>query len=330
MESIMRTTEPVVDVIILSWGRIPDTCAAIDSALRQKGVGIRVIVVDQGTAAAELGLLKAHVEGRQQVTLVCNDENRGVPGGRNQASALGTGDFIVALDNDAEFASDDEVAIATGMMNDDETIAVLAFRILLYSTDGDDKSSWPFPLPIADYAATRFDTARFVGAGHMLRRSSFEACGCYDDTLIFLHEEVDLSYRLLNLGKRAVYEPSVRIRHKVSTENRVSWTGNRYYFHVRNTIYIAAKYNFSPLSGLLSIWIALQSGVKSGYVKGTLRGLLHGLLLVSKGLRQRWFDKRVRLTSEAKDRIKQTSPTRNMSLLQKFIYRTMPRLRSTR
>lgn len=320
----MNPTKTSVDIVILSWGRIPDTCLAIDSALAQTGVAIRVLVVDQGTAAEELAVLKAHVACNDRVTLVCNIQNRGVPGGRNQASALGTAPYIVALDNDAEFASEDEVARAVEAMEIDRSIGALAFRIVLFSTGQDDKSSWPYPIPMANNAGRRFTTARFVGAGHMLRRSTFEDVGVYDDRLIFLHEEVDLSYRLINSGFKIVYEPSVRVRHKVGQENRVSWNGKRYYFHIRNTIYMAAKYNFSAAASLFNVAVAVMRGLRSGYVKGTLEGLAYGLALVPKGLRQRWFDPRVRLSADARARIKATSPTRDMSLMQKIRHRIAP------
>lgn len=324
----MKPSEISVDIVVLSWGRIPDTCLAIDSALAQKGVTVRVVVIDQGSSAEDLAVLKSHVADKDRVTLVCNDRNLGVPGGRNQGTALGSAPYIVALDNDAEFASEDEVARAVGVMQSDASIAALAFRIVLFSNGQDDRSSWPYSISMEENAGRRFATARFVGAGHMLKRSVFESVGCYDEKLIFLHEEVDLSYRLMNSGSRIVYEPSVRVRHKVGQENRVSWSGKRYYFHIRNTIYMAAKYNFSPVSSTLNAGVAILRGLRSGYVKGTLQGILFGLALVPTGLRQRWFDRRVRMSAESRTRIKATSPTSTMSLTQKIRYRLAPGARS--
>lgn len=326
----MSNIETVVDIVILSWGRIPETCAAIDSALSQKGITPHVIIIDQGTPDNELAVLKTHVDGNSQVTLVCNHENRGVPGGRNQGSALGSAPFIVSLDNDAEFASDDEVARAVQAMQAEPNIAGLAFRIVLFSNGDDDKSSWPYPLSMQDHADRRFTTARFVGAGHMLRRASFDAVNGYDETLIFLHEEVDLSYRLINAGGTVVYDPTIRVRHKVSAENRVSWTDKRYYFHIRNTIYMTSKFNFPIASSTLNATVAVVRGLRSGYLKGTLEGLGAGVKLLPKGFKQRWFDGQVRLSREAKNYIKLTSATRNMTFFQKVRYRLTPLMKAAR
>ncbi|MEL6280811.1 MAG: glycosyltransferase family 2 protein, partial [Pseudomonadota bacterium] len=60
-----------VDVIILSWDRIDDTICAIESALGQTGVDIKVQVVDQGTAASELARLKAFCAADPRVELRC-------------------------------------------------------------------------------------------------------------------------------------------------------------------------------------------------------------------------------------------------------------------
>ena len=43
-----------VDIIILSWDRIDDTIAAVQSALDQEGVDVNVQIVDQGTRQEDL------------------------------------------------------------------------------------------------------------------------------------------------------------------------------------------------------------------------------------------------------------------------------------
>ena len=187
---------PAVDVIILAWGRIDDTCAAIDSALGQRGVEVRLIVVDQGTEESEFGRLATFCSERQGVVLIRNEENAGVPGGRNQGAAEGVAPFIVSLDNDAEFATPDELARAVGRFIAVPRLGALGFRIRLFSQDADDASSWSYPKPLSA-ASTPFLAERFVGAGHMIRRTAFEAAGGYDPTLVFMHEESELAYKCL-------------------------------------------------------------------------------------------------------------------------------------
>lgn len=275
---------PAVDIVILSWGRIDETCAAIDSALAQEGVTPRVIVIDQGSKPDEIAQLEVHCAGRETVTLIKNSTNAGVPGGRHQGAELGSAPYLVFLDNDAEFATPGELARAVAEFERDGKLGALAFRIRLFAAEGDDASSWTYPHPVGTFAARRFVADRFVGAGHMIRRSAYDAAGGYDPRFVFMHEEMDLAYRIINAGYSIVYEPSVAIRHKVSADRRVTWSGDRYYYHLRNRIYIAAKYNFSFFSSALDIAVVAARGLRAGYVKPVLRGLAGGAATIPAGL----------------------------------------------
>ncbi|GAL18231.1 glycosyl transferase family 2 [Vibrio maritimus] len=115
------------DIIILSWDRLEETIAAIESSLAQKGVKLSVIVVDQGSKPETIEALRTYCNEHHQITLVCNQDNKGVPGGRNQASALGASEFIVSLDNDAEFVDEFQVAKACELMAEREDLGALAF-----------------------------------------------------------------------------------------------------------------------------------------------------------------------------------------------------------
>lgn len=312
---------PNVDVVILSWGRVTDTCAAIDSALGQQQVSTHVFVIDQGTEAAELERLKTFCADKRDVTLVCNGRNLGVPGGRNQGAALGASRYITSLDNDAEYASPFELYKAVTQFERDSELGILAFRIRLFSEEADDRSSWSYLKSIDKSAGTRFLADRFVGAGHMIRRSGFDAVGGYDDRLIFLHEEFDLSYKFISLGFKIIYDPSVAIRHKVSAERRVSWSGDRYYYNIRNKIYMASKFNLNIASNALDLFMEILSGIKKGYLRGVLRGIGGGIALIPTGLRLRWTDPKVHLSPRAKEYIRTALGVSGMSFQDRAVRR---------
>jgi GT2 family glycosyltransferase len=255
-----------VDVIILALDRAEETVAAIASARAQEGVRKHVWIADQGSRPEALGVLARAVEGATDATLVRLDRNHGVAGGRNRATALGHGHAVFALDNDAEFATPHTLARAVAALEADPGIAAIACRILVYSTGQDDLSSWGYPTPLLARAAESFDVVTYVGAGHCLRRASFEAAGGYDDALFFAWEEYDFALRAINMGRRIRYRGDIVVRHKVSPEARVGWTGNRWFHFVRNRLYIAMKHGASPVS-LLPRFLAYQ-------VKGARNGVL--------------------------------------------------------
>src|SRR4029450_3933209 len=103
---------PEIDIIILSMDRSDDTIAAIESALAQRRVHQKIWVVDQGSSSETIERLQRHVASKPSVHLEITGRNLGIPGGRNRATQLGRAPYVVALDNDAEFCSENEGAIA--------------------------------------------------------------------------------------------------------------------------------------------------------------------------------------------------------------------------
>lgn len=230
-----------VDTIILSWNRIPETIDAIDSALSQKGVRQAIYVVDQGSAPDRLAELEAHIQRHPNVFLKKLDCNIGVPAGRNLATAMGSAPIVVALDNDAVFADEDTLLQIVHRMRGDPALGALGFRVLNYYTGEDDRTSWGYSDWDWPRREQEFPTANYVGAGHALRREAFERAGGYEERLFFAWEELELGLKLLNLGYKMRYVGSICVRHKVTPEARVCWDKGRYYYTVRNRIYLYLK-----------------------------------------------------------------------------------------
>lgn len=254
------------DVVILALDRAPETIEAIASARAQRGISRHVWIADQGSRPDNLAALAAAVEGAADATLVRLDRNWGVAGGRNRATALGTGRMVFALDNDAEFATPDTLAEAGAALDAEPDLAAVACRILVHATGAEDLSSWGYPPALLPRVADSFDTVTFVGAGHAIRRADFARAGGYDDALFFCWEEYDFALRAINLGQRIRYRGDIAVRHKVSGEQRVSWSGTRWFHFVRNRLYIALKFGAHP-AALLPRFLGYQ-------VKGTRNGVL--------------------------------------------------------
>lgn len=275
------------DVVILALDRAEETLAAIRSALAQTGVSRHLFVVDQGSQPDVLAQLAALIAGRDDATLVTLDRNYGVAGGRNRGSALGHGRIIFGLDNDAEFADGTTLARAVAALDSDPALAAIGCRIVLPAAGADDLSSWGYPVRLLPRAAETFDAITFVGAGHAIRRAAWVACGGYDDALHFCWEEFDFCLRAIEQGWHIRYRGDIVVRHKVSAERRVVWSGTRWFHFVRNRLYIARKWSGGWLPLLPRYLFYLIKGARNGLLSQTLRALPAAIRLSSGAVSER-------------------------------------------
>ncbi len=310
---------PVVqaDVIILSWNRVDDTIAAITSAAEQIGVEKRILVVDQGSDPSNLARLESYLADVPEARLKKLGANAGVAGGRNIASAMGHAPYIIALDSDAVFADPHALARAVAYLDAHPALCAIGFRIDNYFTGDTDWTSWDYPGAHSPHQG--FATTRFIGAGHAIRRKTFESVGGYDERLFFCGEELDLCYRMLNTGERIEYVPTVAIRHKVSPEHRVYWGKGRFFFTVRNNLYTAYKFGASPWRLGLSGAAFLAKGFRNGFPGEAVRAFSHARKM-ARAFRVSRDDKRpYQLSRETWRYILHCEPTRRDGIYTKIV-----------
>ena len=261
------------DVVILALDRAEDTVAAIRSALAQTAVTRHVWVIDQGSRPQNLAVLRRTVAGRPDASLVVMGRNYGVAGGRNRGTALGHGRVIVGLDNDAEFATPDTVARLVAALDAEPDIAAIGCRIVTFATGADDLSSWGYASRLLPRAGENFDTTTFVGAGHAIRRAAWQDAGGYDEALFFCWEELDFCARARARGWRVRYRGDIAIRHKVSAEQRVAWSGTRWFYFVRNRLYVGRKNGASWMGLLPRLGVYLVRALRDGALRQAIRAV---------------------------------------------------------
>jgi GT2 family glycosyltransferase len=254
------------DVVILALDRAEETVAAKRSALEQTGVSRYVIVVDQGSQPEALARLAETVRDRTDATLVALDRNLGVPGGRNLGAGLGHGRVIAGLDNDAIFDSPNILASMVAALDADPDLGALGCRIVVDATGDDDFSSWGYPAALLARSGETFEAATFVGAGNAIRRATWDDAGGYDARLFFCWEEYDFCLRAIARFWRVRYRGDIVIRHKVSSERRVTWSGERWFHYVRNRLFIGRKNGQS--------WLELMPRMVGYCIKSARNGCL--------------------------------------------------------
>jgi GT2 family glycosyltransferase len=273
-------TPYAADVIILSHHRTEATIAAIRSAAAQTGCDHHVIVLDQNSPPETRTALATLVATLPNTALYAIAENRGVPGGRNLATALGHGRAIIALDNDATFATPDVVARAAARLAILPDLGAIGFRILASDGTSLDASSWGYPKSLLAAAARRFTTTVFVGCGHALSRPCFDSLGGYDASLFFAWEEYEFARRAIAAGWHIEHHGDLAITHAVSPEARVTWQNGRWRYVVRNRLLIA--HDWHGTAGMLPrATLYLARGLLAGRLVTTIAAIAEAARLAT-------------------------------------------------
>ena len=174
-----------------------------------------------------------------------------------------------------------------------------------------------------------FLTTRIVGGGSICRRDVLEGAGGFDENLFFGWEDVELGYRIINLGYTICYNPSITIIHKSSLEKRQYWSDQRYYHYVKGRLYLEQKYN--NFGGKLLMMAAgyLIKGMVNRHLVQACHAI-HDTALMYWRSRSTLEDSRVRLTEVAKNYIREHETRYRGSLWRRLQTELLTRLRMCR
>ena len=193
---------PEVSVVILTTGARPaELRAAVDSALRQDGPIVEIVVVANGTSA-DLGL-----PSDDRVRIVSSAENLGIPGGRNFGAAQAVAPVVAFLDDDARLIEVDTLAASADAFAANPQLGVVALRIV----DDDGQTARRHVPRVGAGGADRSGPATaFLGGAVVIRREAFERAGRYPTDFRYAMEETDLALRLVDDGWTIQYESTPR------------------------------------------------------------------------------------------------------------------------
>ena len=231
-------------VVILSWNRKDDTLPAIQSVFSQSNCtdSLECVIVDQGSTDGSVEDIERFKDQNQNynIKLIKLQKNLGVPGGRNVGIQNASGKILVFLDNDAEI--DKNALDLIKKIFEKEPRSILSFQAINFYTNQPDLSSWVYPKRMLPKIDEEFESNTYWGGGHSMMADLFKEVGLYDETLFFCNEEEDISFRAIDGGFKIIYCPAIKVYHKNSQEFKFSWGSKRYYFFVRNRLYLCWKY----------------------------------------------------------------------------------------
>ncbi|MCB0738221.1 MAG: glycosyltransferase family 2 protein, partial [Bacteroidetes bacterium] len=171
---------PKVSIIIISYNRPDETVDAMKNVLFEtdtpKGHELEVVVINNGStknySACEQYVEQLPSEQKTQVKYVNSGENLGVSRGRNLGVDTVTGDYVVFIDDDAVFKSQDALQklVNTFEAHEEDNVGILALDIENFFTGEPDHPVKNESKLIDD----EFYNNIFWGCGFAVRKKVFD------------------------------------------------------------------------------------------------------------------------------------------------------------
>jgi len=265
--AVGQTLTQTFGCVVLTTGGRPEVLAlALESLLAQRGAELDVIVVFNGAQPSGLP------DGVRGIGL---PDDAGIPAARNAGAEQVAGELLFFLDDDASLASDDALARVAERFAADEGLGALQLGVAprgggAYSRD------WVPRLRVGDRTRPSDVAALWEGAV-AVRRSVFDAVGGWPAEFRFVHEGVDLAWRVLDAGHRVHYAGDIGVLHPapapVAAGERHAYSA---YFGARNRVWLARRHLPLPLGALFVATFALRTLPRVN-ARAALRGYRDGL-----------------------------------------------------
>jgi GT2 family glycosyltransferase len=225
----------MISVVIPSYKRRDGMLALLADVYRQQGVDFEVIVVDDQSPDDSVEAIRREFPA---VKLFVNEHNSGPSVTRNRGVREARGEIIVGFDSDVTLPDPLLLSkVVSGFT--DPTVTGLAMRILKPDGKSEDVGRWWHPKPIETHANEIFETSYFSGTAYAFRREPMLAAGLFPEILYMHYEEVELAWRIMDLGGRILHQPDQIVIHHA---NPVSRRGEvEVFLKPRNQILLAAS-----------------------------------------------------------------------------------------
>jgi GT2 family glycosyltransferase len=239
---------------------------ALSTLMAQRDVDLDVAVVFNG--ARPLGL----PPGVRGVGLA---EDLGIPAARNAGADAVGGEILFFLDDDASLVDDDALARVAARFDADPSLGALQLGVAPRDGGGYSRD-WVPRLRVGDRMRPS-DVAVLWEGAVAVRRSVFDLVGGWPGEFRFVHEGVDLAWRILDAGFRVHYAGDIVALHPppapVHAGERHAYSS---YYGARNRVWLARRHLPLPLGALFVATFAARTLPRVN-ARSALRGYLDGV-----------------------------------------------------
>ncbi|MCD0490006.1 glycosyltransferase family 2 protein [Pedobacter sp. MC2016-14] len=249
------TTKPSVAIVILNWNGITFLQRFLPGVLQSSYSNLQVVVGDNASTDGSLAMIREYFP---SVKIIENEANFGFAEGYNKVLKQVDADYFILLNSDVEVPQNWIEPVISAMELDDR-IAAAQPKIKWYNDKAQfeyagaaggflDQYVFPFCrgriFDVAEFDHGQYNDAAEIfwasGAAFFIKRKCWEEVGGLDPDLFAHMEEIDICWRLKNLGYAIIYCPDAEVYH-VGGGTLNATNPFKTYLNFRNNLFIMQK-----------------------------------------------------------------------------------------
>lgn len=252
-----------LSIVFLNFNRLHETqltCQHLQQLCATRPE-FEIIAVDNGSSDGTAVFLQQ----QRAIKSLLLPDNTGIAGYEAGFEAA-QGEYILVLDDDS--CPQDLTGIDTALqrMDADPQIGITACHI--ENPDGTQQWSWHLP-----QQCTLMASPFFIGCGFLIRTHLFKQIGWYPADFFLYQNEIDVSFKVRQLGYNIVYDPACLIVHRGKPQHRPGW--RRIFYPTRNTLWLIRRYYPQPMATYMLISRLLIGFARACHF-GELRSFFQG------------------------------------------------------
>lgn len=257
-----------ISIIIINYNTSEYTIQSVLSIFEKTSTKLNydIVVVDNNSEKKDYLFLKNNLPKKDNLKLIRSPINLGFGGGNMFGTQSINSKYLLFLNNDAFFINDclsilfdfmensSDIGVSTAQNYDENNNFVSSFdhnkglRKLLFGR-GFLEYINPKEFPKRKQEYKKPINVNFVnGAFMFFNTKAFAEVGGFDTNIFLYFEEMDICYRLKNLGYKSALVPSAKITHiqgaSTGTSKNISKEGLISYLYITKKNYVYLKYLF--------------------------------------------------------------------------------------
>ncbi len=248
---VAQTSEscPSVSVIVVNFNGKDLLKTCLRTLLKTDYPNFDVVIVDNASSDGSLDAIKSIADSDSHVKIVKSSTNVGHAEGCNVGAKMSNGQYVVFVDSDIEFASQNWLGELVKVMEADRTVGLAQAKIVLsedqncleyFCENVDALGTWS-----ANYGSNaqelkqNFELLAASAGCCIIPRTLFNKVGRFDADYFIYDDDTDLSLRVRLLGYSVMFVSSSVVLHRSSVLRGVS--GGMLYHSSKNRMHTAIK-----------------------------------------------------------------------------------------